>query len=83
MVDSTEENEALEILQSLISQPFEDCVTVGREFPTLTAQHSIYAVRHQTEGLLYIGKSQTQDCGLRVGIKPWFGAGLNNTALMM
>lgn len=57
MTDSTED-EALEILQALISRPFEECIPVGREFPTLTTQHSIYAVRHRTEGLLYIGKTQ-------------------------
>lgn len=57
MPDSTE-NEALEILQTLISRPFEDCIPVGRDFPALTTKHSIYAVRHRTEGLLYIGKSQ-------------------------
>lgn len=57
MTDATE-NEALEILQALVSRPFEDCIPVGREFPTLTTKHSIYAVRHRTEGLLYIGKSQ-------------------------
>ena len=56
-MDSTE-TEALEILQALVSRPFEKCIPVGREFPALTTQHSIYAVRHRTEGLLYIGKSQ-------------------------
>ena len=50
--------EARKILETLISTPFEACISVGREFPTLTTQHSIYAVRHRTEGLLYIGKSQ-------------------------
>jgi hypothetical protein len=51
-------DEALKILQALISQPFEACIPVGRDFPTLTTQHSIYAIRHRLEGLLYIGKSQ-------------------------
>jgi hypothetical protein len=50
--------EARAILETLISKPFEACISVGREFPALTTQHSIYAVRHRTEGLLYIGKSQ-------------------------
>lgn len=52
------EKEALEILQALIARSFDDCIPVGREFPALTTQHSIYAIRHRTEGLLYIGKSQ-------------------------
>lgn len=57
MTDLTE-NEALEILQTLVSLPFADCIPVGREFPTLTTQHGIYAIRHRAEGLLYIGKAQ-------------------------
>lgn len=52
------EQTALSILQTLISIPFEQGYSVGREFPTLTTRHSIYAVRHRVEGLLYIGKSQ-------------------------
>lgn len=57
MTDSTE-SEALEILQALTSRPFEECIPIGREFTTLTTQHSIYAVRHRQEGLLYVGKTQ-------------------------
>ena len=52
------ENEALEILEILISTSFEQCYSVSRDFPALTTRHSIYAVRHRIEGLLYIGKSQ-------------------------
>ncbi len=52
------EQEALSILETLISTAFEDCNPVGREFPSLTTRHSIYAVRHRVEGLLYIGKAQ-------------------------
>lgn len=57
MTDALDQ-EAQAILQALISVPFDDCIPVGRNFPTLTTRHSIYAVRHRTEGLLYIGKAQ-------------------------
>ena len=50
--------EALKILEALLTTPFEDCITLSRDFSTLTTRHSIYAIRHQTERLLYIGKSQ-------------------------
>jgi predicted GIY-YIG superfamily endonuclease len=49
---------AMTILETLIATPFAQCYPVGREFSTLTTRHSIYAVRHRLEGLLYIGKSQ-------------------------
>ena len=52
------ESEALAILEALIRTPFEHCFSVGREFPALTTRHSLYAVRHRTQGLLYIGKAQ-------------------------
>jgi hypothetical protein len=52
------EQAARSILETLISTPFEQCFPIGREFPSLTTRHSIYAVRHRLEGLLYIGKSQ-------------------------
>jgi GIY-YIG catalytic domain len=52
------EDEALQILGVLISTPFESCISVGRDFSSLTTCHSLYAIRHRNHGLLYIGKSQ-------------------------
>jgi len=57
VIDETE-REALSILELLVSQTFAECIPVSRDFSTLTTKHSIYAVRHRTDGLLYIGKSQ-------------------------
>lgn len=57
MTDALDQ-EAQTILQALIAVPFDSCSPVGRVFPTLTKRHSIYAVRHRIEGVLYIGKSQ-------------------------
>ncbi|HEY9905996.1 MAG TPA: hypothetical protein V6D18_00140 [Thermosynechococcaceae cyanobacterium] len=42
----------------LITTPFEHCHLVGRDYATLTTRHSLYAVRHRTVGLLYVGKPQ-------------------------
>jgi hypothetical protein len=52
------EQEALKILEFLLSTPFEQCYPVGREFVNLTPRHSLYAVRHRTVGLPYLGKAQ-------------------------
>jgi len=57
MTDALDQ-EAQTILQALIAVPFDNCIPVGRVFPALTKRHSIYAVRHRIEGVLYIGKSQ-------------------------
>lgn len=57
MTDALDQ-EAQTILQALIAVPFDNCIPVGRVFPTLTKRHSIYAVRQRIEGVLYIGKSQ-------------------------
>jgi hypothetical protein len=45
------EQAAYLILETLISTPFEQCLPVGRAFPTLTTRHSLYAIRHRVEGL--------------------------------
>ena len=46
------------ILEALVNQSFEECQPVSKTFSGMTTRHSIYAVRHRTEGLLYIGKTQ-------------------------
>ena len=51
------ESQALMIMESLVSIPFEQCAPITRDFKTMTANASIYAVRHQDLGLLYIGKT--------------------------
>lgn len=49
--------EALRILQVLTELPFEECCPLTREFSELPPRPGIYAVRHKTQGILYIGKS--------------------------
>ncbi|MDB9466190.1 GIY-YIG nuclease family protein [Dolichospermum circinale CS-539/09] len=38
--------------------PFEQCQPLNRKFDKIPAVPGIYAIRHQTDGLLYIGKTK-------------------------
>ena len=38
--------------------PFPDCIPISRDFAGLTSKPGIYAIRHQSAGLLYVGKAQ-------------------------
>ena len=46
------------ILDYLVSVPFEDCIPVSKEFRELPMSAGIYAVRHRSLGILYIGKTR-------------------------
>ena len=46
------------ILDYLVSVPFEDCIPVSKEFRELPMSARIYAVRHRSLGILYIGKTR-------------------------
>jgi GIY-YIG catalytic domain len=52
------EIQAREILNFLVQRPFPDCIPISRDFAGLTAKPGIYAIRHRTAGLLYVGKAQ-------------------------
>jgi excinuclease UvrABC nuclease subunit len=47
------------ILEQIALIPFEQCQPLNREFQNIPARPGIYAVRHKTDGLLYIGKSKS------------------------
>ncbi|MGB7412971.1 MAG: GIY-YIG nuclease family protein [Thermosynechococcaceae cyanobacterium] len=49
--------EALRILKLLNEMPFDECCPLTREFTELPPSPGIYAVKHKTQGILYIGKS--------------------------
>ena len=49
--------QAQEILERLSFLPFEDCLPMSRCFRQFPELPRIYAIRHQTEGLLYLGKT--------------------------
>ncbi len=49
--------EALRILEVLNDIEFDNCFPLQREFNDLPPRPGIYAVKHSTQGILYIGKS--------------------------
>lgn len=61
--------EALRILQLLREMPFAQCCSLSREFEGLPSRAGIYAIKHQREGVLYIGKSGNVKGRLRGGHK--------------
>jgi hypothetical protein len=52
------EPEALKILDSFVNTPFEQCNPITRDFKSVTANASIYAIKHRELGLLYVGKTR-------------------------
>ncbi|MGA7932569.1 MAG: GIY-YIG nuclease family protein [Kovacikia sp.] len=51
--------QARTILDQIASTPFDQCQPLTREFQSIPARPGIYAVRHRTDGLLYIGKTKS------------------------
>jgi excinuclease UvrABC nuclease subunit len=51
--------QARAVLDQIAFMPFEQCQALTREFQYIPARPGIYAVRHKTDGLLYIGKSKS------------------------
>jgi excinuclease UvrABC nuclease subunit len=51
--------QARTILDQIASIPFDKCQPLTREFQSIPARPGIYAVRHRTDGLLYIGKTKS------------------------
>lgn len=52
------ESQARNMLQALLSIPFESCASITREFSDLPMLPGLYAVRHRKYGLLYLGKAK-------------------------
>lgn len=61
--------EARQLLDTLVFTPFEHCQPLSREFDTIPARLGLYAFRHRSEGLLYIGKAKNLRDRLRGGHK--------------
>ena len=55
MTDS--QQQAIEILDRLVLVSFDLCLEINRTFNHLPRAPGIYAIRHRTEGLLYLGKT--------------------------
>ena len=59
MNESDLKTEARRILDAIAFTSFEQCQPLSREFAHMPARPGIYAIRHKTEGLLYIGKTKS------------------------
>jgi hypothetical protein len=57
--DSDLQAQAQNILDTIAFTPFEQCSRLSREFRSLPARPGIYAIRHRTDGLLYVGKTKS------------------------
>lgn len=57
--DSELQTQARKILDTIAFTPFEQCQPLSREFNNIPARPGIYAIRHKTDGLLYIGKTKS------------------------
>jgi hypothetical protein len=75
MSDSIQQ-EARQILDTLAFTPFEQCHSPSREFATIPARVGLYAFRHSSEGLLYIGKAKTYETDYATDTKLFCGVGL-------
>jgi hypothetical protein len=51
--------QARKVLDTIAFIPFEQCQPLTRGFESIPARPGIYAVRHRTDGLLYIGKTKS------------------------
>jgi excinuclease UvrABC nuclease subunit len=59
MTDSKLQTQALDILNAIAFTPFEQCQQLSRELTNIPSRPGIYAIRHKTDGLLYIGKTKS------------------------
>jgi excinuclease UvrABC nuclease subunit len=61
--------EAMRVVNYLVSVPFESCIPLSKEFRELPMSTGIYAVRHRSLGILYIGKTRVLRDRFRGGHK--------------
>jgi excinuclease UvrABC nuclease subunit len=57
MTEDALTTEATQILEQLAAQPFDQCYPLLPTLTDLPKRPGIYAIRHQEQGILYIGKS--------------------------
>jgi excinuclease UvrABC nuclease subunit len=53
------QTQARRILDAIAFMPFDQCQSLNRGFENIPPRPGIYAVRHKTDGLLYIGKTKS------------------------
>ncbi len=69
--------QAQRILDAIAFTPFEQCQPLSREFCSIPARPGIYAIRHKTDGLLYIGKTKSLRSRFSGGHKAFLWAWLD------
>lgn len=57
--DSDLQIQARRILDAIAFIPFEQCQPLSRRFENVPSRPGIYAIRHRTDELLYIGKTKS------------------------
>ena len=75
MTDS--QQQATEILDRLVLVSFERCLEIDRNFSHLPHAPGIYAIRHRTDGLLYLGKTNDLSTRFNGGHKAFTWAWLD------
>jgi excinuclease UvrABC nuclease subunit len=75
--ESETQSQAQAILDQIASTPFDQCQSLTREFQSIPARPGIYAVRHRTNGLLYVGKTKSLRGRFSGGYKAFLWAWLD------
>jgi predicted GIY-YIG superfamily endonuclease len=75
MTDS--QQQAREILDRLVFTDFDLCLEISRTLSHLPRAPGIYAIRHRTEGLLYLGKTNDLSTRFNGGHKAFTWAWLD------
>jgi GIY-YIG catalytic domain len=75
MTDS--QQQAREILDRLVFTDFDTCLEIDRAFNKLPRAPGIYAIRHRTDGLLYLGKTNDLSTRFNGGHKAFTWAWLD------
>ncbi|MEH2064286.1 MAG: GIY-YIG nuclease family protein [Nostoc sp.] len=75
--DSEFQAQAQRILDAIALIPFEQCQSLIRDFASIPARPGIYAIRHRTQGLLYIGKTKSLRGRFSGGYKAFLWAWLD------
>ena len=75
MIDS--QQQAIKILDRLVLTPFDSCLEISRTFSHLPRAPGIYSIRHRSEGLLYLGKTNDLSTRFNGGHKSFTWAWLD------
>ena len=71
------QNQARSILNTIAFTPFEQCQPLSRDFSNIPDRPGIYAIRHRSQGLLYIGKTKSLRGRFKGGHKAFLWAWLD------